>query len=158
MKIRFLNNGTQSRRSSLSIIANREIHSSPMSSYLLTNSLPPPRDILFYFAFSSIVHALFPPSSPDTRSRNQRVEPRTITQCNPPLSLSSSSSLSSFHAFFFLFFFSSSIFLSREEKKAHVPRIKLRFDLIIGIEVSFEERSIRIFRIFRAKLDMDILL
>ena len=58
----------------------------------------------------------------------------------------------------FLFFFSSSIFLSRGEKKAHVPRIKLRFDLIIGIEVSFEERSIRIFRIFRAKLDMDILL
>lgn len=112
-----------------------------MSSYLLTNSLLPPRDILFYFAFSSIVHALFPPSSPDTRSRNQRVEPRTIRQCNPPpLSL-----------LLFLYFF-------YREKKAHVPRIKLRFDLIIGIEVSFEERSIRIFRIFRAKLDMDILL
>ena len=105
---------------------------------------------------------MFPPSSPDTRSRNQRVEPRTITQYNPPLSLSLSSSSSlplyPLSMLFFLFFFSSSIFLSRGEKKAHVPRIKLRFDLIIGIEVSFEDRSIRIFRIFRAKLDMDILL
>ena len=115
MKIRFLNNGTQSRRSSLSIIANREIHSSPMSSYLLTNSLLPPRDILFYFAFSSIVHALFPPSSPDTRSRNQRVEPRTITQCNPPLSLSLLFLFILFPCFFFSF--SLPLFFYREEKK-----------------------------------------
>lgn len=152
MKIRFLNNEFPQRNA---IKAFQFIHYRQQRNTLVPYvalSLNPLNKFLasrypFLFAFSSVVHALFPPSSPDTRSRNQRVEPRTIRQCDPPPPLSfspSSSSLSlSMLSFFFSFPLPPLFFLSRRGEKrltSHENRW-LRSHLIIGIEFSFEERS-----------------
>lgn len=152
MKIRFLNNEFPQRNA---IKAFQFIHYRQQRNTLVPYvalSLNPLNKFLasrypFLFAFSSVVHALFPPSSPDTRSRNQRVEPRTIRQCDPPPPLSfspSSSSLSlSMLSFFFSFPLPPLFFLSRGGEKrltSHENRW-LRSHLIIGIEFSFEERS-----------------
>lgn len=129
MKIRFLNNEFPQRNA---IKAFQFIHYRQQRNTLVPYvalSLNPLNKFLasrypFLFAFSSVVHALFPPSSPDTRSRNQRVEPRTIRQCDPPPPLSFSPSSSSLSLSMLSFFFSSPaiFFIEGRGKKAHVPR------------------------------------
>lgn len=129
MKIRFLNNEFPQRNA---IKAFQFIHYRQQRNTLVPYvalSLNPLNKFLasrypFLFAFSSVVHALFPPSSPDTRSRNQRVEPRTIRQCDPPPPLSFSPSSFSLSLSMLSFFFSSPaiFFIEGRGKKAHVPR------------------------------------
>lgn len=131
MKIRFLNNEFPQRNA---IKAFQFIHYRQQRNTLVPYvalSLNPLNKFLasrypFLFAFSSVVHALFPPSSPDTRSRNQRVEPRTIRQCDPPPPLSFSPSSSSLSLSMLSFFFFSSspaiFFIEGRGKKTHVPR------------------------------------